>query len=151
MSVKRATPAFDRLTLMTQELAKGRSVIEVKGLTGPSATKLAVLDATGRPVFEVTPQLVAAALRYGKAEIHRALSSGDLRTAKLRDALARGVRNHILLRITSGTGNDVPFKRLSRAYVAWKAQRGLDPRIGIARGVLLRNLLRATWAVRPSR
>ena len=151
MSVQRTTPKLDQLARMVSDLSSGRTVIEVRRLTEPSGIKLANLTETGRPVFAVTPQLASAAARYGRAEIARALTAGDLRTAKLRDALARGVRNHILLRLTSGTGNDVPFRSLGPSCRLWKARKGLDPRIGIARGVLLRNLLRAAWTVRASR
>lgn len=151
MSVRRSTPKLDQLTRMVEELARGAYEVRVEGLTGISERKLVWLALTGRPALAPSRALVQAAARYGRDAIGVAMARGQLRTLSLLEAMARGIRGQVLLRFTSGTGNDTAWRPLRPDYRASKAARRLDTRIGIATGALLRNLQRARWSIRRVR
>jgi hypothetical protein len=151
VSVTRRTPKFEQLERMVSEFARGAYELRVEGLTGINETKLFNLALTGRPALVPTRALAQAAARYGRDALAVAIQRGTLRSVSLLEAMARGIRGQVLLRFTSGTGNDLPWRPLSPNYLADKARKGLDRRIGIATGVLLRNLQRARWSIRRVR
>lgn len=111
-----------------------------------SLAKLATLDRTGRPVFAASPEMRRALVRFMKAEIEKALKSRLEYMPDFETALAAAAKGVVKLRL-SHSGNDVHFKALSPEYAQWKALEGLDPRIGVARGVLLRETDRAVFTV----
>lgn len=151
MSVKRSTPRLDQLERMLGDLARGRYELRVEGLTGVNERKLVYLALTGRPALAPSRALTQAAARYGQQALSDAVSRGSVRTVSLLEAMARGVRNQVLLRFSTGTGNDLSWRPLSVSWRTYKARKGLDPRIGTATGVLVRNLQRARWALRRVR
>lgn len=151
MSVKRNTPRLAQLERMLSDLSRGLYELRVDGLTGPSERKLVYLALSGRSALAPSRALVQAAARYGQQALSDAVAKGTVRTTSLLEAMSRGVRNQVLLRFSTGTGNDIAWRPLSVSWRTYKARKGLDPRIGTATGVLVRNLQRARWALRRVR
>lgn len=127
----------------------GRYYVAAEGLTGPSTTKLDALTSTGRPFFAVTQAMRQAVLQ----EWHRnkdALLSKSMTALNTEPALAlmASTCKSVILRRFEEQGFDVRLRPLSVTWRETKARRRLDPRIGIATGVLYRNLQRARFVMR---
>ncbi|TXH16876.1 MAG: hypothetical protein E6R03_04790 [Hyphomicrobiaceae bacterium] len=123
---------------------QGNHRIGPQGLSEVSQRKIAFLKASGRDLMKVTPALIASAARFAKAEIARLLQSKQAVTRQAIDAaLAAGIKAQVLLRF--GTGNDVPFKKLTASTLQQKARRGQSLDIGVAEGTLKRELTQLPW------
>lgn len=121
----------------------GRKIVMPDGLPEAVRIKLEHLRATGRDFFQETPGLKAAIV----AAIRAKLTGGRINAADWDEAVAEAVKAFVLARFQSG-GGDVSLAPLSPMYRAYKAAVGLDPRIGIATGLLFGALSRARWIVR---
>jgi hypothetical protein len=151
MSVRVKLPRMQQLERMVRDFAGGRYNLRVEGLTTPSANKVRWLRETGRWILEPADALSKAAARFGQQAIKTGIVRGNLNSVSLLEAMARGIRGQVLLRMTSGTGNDVRFAPLSASWAQRKRRLGLDPRITIATSALLNNLRRARWSLRRVR
>lgn len=139
---------LERLSEFLREVS-GRYSVQVEGLTQPSQFKATMLTATGRPFFAVTPALRNAVLQEWKRNASKLLSKSgnalnlDPALRIMGDAIKRAV-----IRRFDDQGGDVHLRPLSAGYLRWKLQHGLDRRIGIATGVLYRNIQRARFTLR---
>jgi hypothetical protein len=121
----------------------------VAEVTEPSRMKLDLLEATGRPFFKVTAAMRQAVLQEWKRNVGSLLSKNGraLNTDPALALMASSVKSVILRRFTE-QGFDISLRHLSPHWSQAKRRRGLDPRIGIATGVLYRNLQRARFVMR---
>jgi hypothetical protein len=127
----------------------GRYVVFVEGITEPSRMKLDLLTATGRPFFEVTPAMRTAILAEWKRNLGTVLSKrGNALNFDAASRVLGATVKGVIMRRFDTQGGDVTLRPLSPRYVDHKRRAGLDPRIGIARGVLYRNLQRARFVLR---
>lgn len=124
----------------------GHYQMRVDGLSGPSITKLESLTDTGRPFMSVTARMNRAILDEWKRQAGKLLSKNmhALNLEPALDAMSRAAKAVVVQRFEDG-GFDIRLQALSDPYARFKARMGWDPRIGIATGVLLRNLQRARW------
>lgn len=130
----------------------GRYSLAIDGLTGPSETKLEYgLIRRARPMLAVTQQMRAAMLREWKASIGRLLSQrgNAINLDPALELMSKAAKIVVMRRFEEG-GYDVNLRPLTAKYAAWKHAHNLDPRIGIARGILLRNLRRARFVMRKT-
>lgn len=127
----------------------GRYDLTISGLTGPSEVKLTSLLDHGRPFTAQTMVLQNAILAEWKRRAPTVLSKNG-RALNMDPALAAmaGIARGVILRRFDEGGFDVRLRALTPRYAAWKAANGLDPRIGIARGILRRNIQRASFVMR---
>lgn len=140
--VTKTTKNLDRLKAALAGLG-GTWAVVVDGLSDRSAVKLANLAKTGRPVLAVTDSMRQQVGRFVKAEFER---GKDFSAAVFTKAAGLAIKKFVLLRFKQ-QGNDVSWRPLSPEYRAWKRAKGLDPRIGVATGALLRALERATFTL----
>lgn len=127
----------------------GRYYVAAEGLTEPSRVKLDALTASRRPFFSVTQAMRQAVLQEWNRNAGRLLSKSmtALNTDPALALMASTVKSVILRRFDE-QGFDVSLRPLSANWRETKARRGWDPRIGIARGILYRNLKRARFVMR---
>lgn len=90
-----------------------------------------------RPVFTITPDVQRRAVDAMTARVRVDLaSSGRLNTLLALQAGAQAVREAWVERL-SLSGADIRWAPLAPRYALWKHRKGLDPRIGVARGLML--------------
>lgn len=148
MAVRTNFAPLERLSQFLREVS-GRYSVQVDGLTQPSQFKAVMLTATGRPFMAVTDALRSAVLQEWNRNASRLLSKTgnalnlDPALRLMGDAIKR-----VVLRRFTEQGFDVSLKPLSPRWLRYKRAHGLDPRIGIATGVLFRNLQRARFVLR---
>ena len=147
-SVKRSTPKLDALAKMLDEFSRGGIAVEVE-LPAAEAAKVGYLTAAKRALLLPNRDMGLAFVRFAKAGLATVLASNGVLTAeKLLEAGVGGLKSHVLLRLRVGTGNDVPFRRLTPRYLAAKLRAGFPANIGIRTGDLYAALDRARWSVR---
>lgn len=143
MTVTRRTPQFDALRSWVTGLG-GRWVV-VPEVSEHDRDKLAWLAARERDLLKITPDLERAVASAIQADIAKTLTAaGNLRTDNTLRAIAGTLKAAVLGRIAA-QGGDVTLAALSGAYRAYKRRRGLDPRIAVATGQLLRALRAARF------
>lgn len=90
-----------------------------------------------RAVFAITPDARAATVAAVTQRVRTDLAaSGRLNQLMALQAGAQALREVWVLRL-SANGAGMPWPPLSPRYAHWKHRRGLDPRMGVARGNML--------------
>lgn len=90
-----------------------------------------------RPVFAITPDVRAAAVEAVTQRVRVDLaSSGRINQLLSLQAGAQAMREVWVQRL-SLNGAGMSWPPLSPRYAHWKHRRGLDPRMGVARGNML--------------
>ncbi len=140
MSYKRSTPALDAAIKAIGEIG-GRYELRVEPSKDADAAKLAWLAGKGRNFLRVTKSLQQSMVRFARAEIEY---EPAMNARRILDAAAQGAKAQVILRFTA-QGNDVQLRPLTAQWLARKAARGWDRRIGIATGELLNSLDSARW------
>lgn len=140
MSVKRSTPKLDKALEILGQMSN--FTVEPV-LSEESQTKCDVLRKTGRDFFKPSLAMQQSATRFINAELSFEPTAS---AKKLMEAAAQGVRAQIVLRFTYG--QDVSVRPLSAKYLAHKAAKGLDRRVGIATKKLIHELATTRWTVR---
>lgn len=131
-----------------EQLSRTVDIVPV-GLTEESKTKLEHLRLTGRDFFEVTPNLQAAMVRFGKASVEQLIMSGRRYTVEqLYQPMANGAGKAILLRFSSG-GNDASFTPLKASTIKAKLQKGHPKDVGVDSGDLKKNMFAVRWKAQP--
>lgn len=120
----------------------GQSTITPK-LSKDSKDKIAGLARTGRNFFQPTKGVQQSCVRFLKAEMMKKNAT----VQSMRQAIADGAKAHIMLRFAYG-GNDIVLKPLTAKYLAHKAAKGLDSRIGVATKTLLNELNQTKWSIK---
>lgn len=139
-SYKRSTPALDAAIKAIGELG-GRYELRVEPARDADADKLAWLASKGRNFLRITKAMQQSMVRFARAEIEY---EPAMNAPRILDASAQGARAQVVLRFTA-QGNDVQLRPLTAQWLARKAARGWDRRIGIATGELLNSLDSARW------
>lgn len=142
MSFKRSTPAFDAALKAIEEL-DGRYELRVEPARDEDASKLAWLASKGRNFLRVTPALQKSMARFTRAELE---FQPTMKASGLLAAAALGAKAQVILRFKA-QGNDVQLRPLTARWLARKAARGMDGRIGVATGELLQSLDSARWVL----
>lgn len=145
MSGRVAIPTLERLRTFVRRLG-GTHQLVAEGLTGPSADKLRWLLEADRNLTDMGGEMPAQMRRFLQAAVARAARSTDPHAVvHLLDEAAKAGGRLVLLRFRNNGGDARPMRPLSPAYLARKRALGRDPNIGVATGVLYRNLARARW------
>lgn len=144
MAVERNTQALDALNAFVRQIG-GTLTLQVEGLGDDDRVKLRSLQATGRPFLAVTPQVKADAADALRAALARVIDArGRVRADEAGALLGEEFKRRVILRFTE-QGADVTLRPLDPEYLRMKRRHGLDPRIGIATGTLLRSLRAARF------
>lgn len=141
MTMTKNTPGLDRMRKIVSGL--GGTYRADPMLTSKNADKIEFLRATGRDFLRGNPAMTKAAVRYMQQEL---ATNPNATTPSLLKAAVEGMQAHVLLRFKY-SGNDVELKPLTAKYLARKIARGLDRRIGIATGALVKDLSKSTWRI----
>lgn len=114
------TPQLDALVSTLEALARG---LEIEPeLPAKEAAKLGYLARKQRDLLAPTLAMEQSAVRFAKVVLSNALRAGRMATAtELVDAMASGVRAHVLLLSREGGGGS--FRPLKATYAAWKAKK----------------------------
>jgi len=90
-----------------------------------------------RPVFTITPDVQRRTVDAVTARVRVDLAqSGRINTLLALQAGAQAIRETWVERL-SLSGADIRWAPLAPRYALWKHRKGLDPRIGVARGLML--------------
>lgn len=139
MTVERRTPALDRMLAFVRGLGSEYE-LRITNLGDLNALKLAMLTETGRPFTKVNQAARAAVT----AALRTAIAAGkQMSETGIGNAAGEAFRAVVVERFETQSG--VELDALNSDYKRWKARAGLDTRIGIATGNLLRALKRARF------
>ena len=156
-----ARAAAESVARVTQRLealagALGSKYTAVLSLPAEESRKLTFFDGgtsrqPARPVFTIN----AAAQDEVITRVRERFAEAMLRdgtTPSLLPVLtvAANALRAVWVRRLETSGGDTPFAALSPAYAAWKRRKGLDSRIGVARGLMLAAVKRAQVVVRKA-
>lgn len=153
-----ASEAVTRVTRRLEALAGalGSKYTAVLSLPTEESRRLTFFDSgtsrqPARPVFTIN----ATAQDEVIARVRERFAEAMLRDGSEPSLLpvltvAANALRAVWVRRLETSGGDTPFVALSPAYAAWKRRKGLDSRIGVARGLMLAAVKRAQVVVRKA-
>ena len=145
MTTTLKTPTLDALIGTLETLARGMEITPDVGKE--SGVKLTALARRQRDLLAPTEAMKQSAVRFARVVLSNALRAARMATAlELVDAMAQGVRAHVLL--LSREGGAGSFRPLTAKYEAAKARKYPGRPITQASRDLYRELSRVPWKAR---
>lgn len=145
MTATLVTTQLDAAIAMLSGVVKGAEI--EPAVDADSRVKLRALARKQRDLLEPTPAMQQSAVRFAKARLEASLRSGRVCTAaELFDAIAQGVRAHVLL--LSREGGMGRFRALTAQYAERKRRKYGSAPITQATKALYKQLASVRWVAR---
>lgn len=140
-----------RLDKMAREL--GSTWTCVVALPPSESRKLTFFDSgtrrqPARPVFTLTTAARAEILGAVRARFTEAMLRSETPSMLPVMMVAASAFRRVWVRRLETSGGNTPFAPLSPRYAQWKSRKGLDPRIGVAHGLMLAAVRKGQIVVR---
>lgn len=140
-----------RLDKMAREL--GSTWTCVVALPPSESRKLTFFDSgtrrqPARPVFTLTTAARAEILGAVRARFTEAMLRSETPSMLPVMMVAASAFRRVWVQRLETSGGDTPFAPLSPRYAQWKSRKGLDPRIGVAHGLMLAAVRKGQIVVR---